>query len=83
MRHSVLPALAAAGLAVATLPAQASVAGQSGSRDSAQQRETARDANAGERRICIRERLSGSHIDRPICKTRAEWEALGVLERGR
>jgi len=35
------------------------------------------DSNADERRICVREQLSGSHLTRRICKTAREWQAAG------
>lgn len=82
MRQPVLLALAAAGLAVATMPAQAANTAQPGNRDTAQASERGR-SEAGERRICVREQLGGSRMTRRVCKTQAEWEALGILERDR
>ncbi len=35
------------------------------------------DQNASERRICVRDSLSGSHITRRVCKTAQEWQAAG------
>ena len=37
-------------------------------------------AGASERKICIREQMTGSRMPRRVCKTRSEWEAAGVTD---
>lgn len=37
---------------------------------------TATDANT---KICVVERVTGSRLDKKICRTKAQWEALGGL----
>lgn len=82
MRRFALLTVAGFGLAVTALPAQAAGSGQTNARE-AQTSSRARADGAEERRICVREQLGGSRVTRSICKTRAEWEALGILERDR
>lgn len=67
-------AIAAAALlaAAAAAPLQAATADQ----QAAQQQ--SRNANA-QRRICAMVEMSGSRVARRVCRTRAEWEALGGL----
>lgn len=82
MRQTVLVTLAAATLVLPALPGQAAGAAQSGAvRNSAASSERPRADNAEERRICVRARFSNSRIARNVCKTRAEWDAQGGLER--
>lgn len=81
MRQFVFAALASA-LVLPALPAQAAVAAQSGAtRGAAAPSERARADDPGERRICVRQRFSNSRITRNICKTQAEWDAQGGLDR--
>ena len=47
---------------------------------SAQQRATARSsAGEGSQRICVRAEITGSRMQRNICRTRAEWDRAGGL----
>ena len=82
MRRFASLTIAGLGLAMSTLPAQAANTSQNNARE-AQAASRARADGAEERRICVREQMGGSRITRSVCKTRAEWEALGILERDR
>lgn len=44
--------------------------------DSTVPQQRARDGNAGERQICVNERLSDSRMRRRICHTAREWQDL-------
>jgi hypothetical protein len=44
--------------------------------NNASQQRAGTDDNAGERRICVTERLSGSRMPRRVCRTAREWRAL-------
>jgi hypothetical protein len=37
------------------------------------------DPNPSERRICVRDSLTGSRMVRRVCKTAQEWEAAGGI----
>lgn len=80
MRQLALITLAGLGLAVAALPAQAANTGQNSARE-AQEPDRTRAEAASERRICVRTRFSNSRMTRNICKTQAEWDAQGGLDR--
>lgn len=65
-------AVAAAALlaAGAAAPLQAATADQQAAQQQSQ------NANS-ERRICVRTEMPSTRVARRICRTRAEWEALG------
>ena len=62
-------ALAAPAAAAATQPAPRAT------RD-APAAEEDRDQRAGERRICVREAITGSRMARTVCRTEREWRLL-------
>ena len=61
-------AVPAAAVTAATTPARPSTASP---------QDRARTEQPSERRICVREALTGSRMVRRICKTEREWEAEG------
>ena len=70
--------LAVTVLAAISLPVGAAQAANNNNNADRAQAEAARsNSNAGERKICVREQLTGSHQTRRICKTEAEWETAG------
>ena len=72
--------LAVTVLAAISLPlgvAQAANTNGNNNAERAQAQAPRSDSNAGEREICVRERLTGSHQTRRICKTEREWQNDG------
>jgi hypothetical protein len=68
---------AAAGLFAAALPAQAANSTTNANRGDATARAPqANGASAADRRICVRETRSESHILRTICHTAREWRNM-------
>lgn len=75
--RNMLIAAAAAALTAAAFPAMAREAGQGDTPDArSTQQQRSRADDAGERRICVNERLSDSRMRRRICRTAREWQDL-------
>jgi len=68
--------IAAACALIAAAPALAQPSSQQPRARAGNATEQAESENAGERRICVTERLSGSRMPRRVCRTAREWQAL-------
>jgi hypothetical protein len=77
MRKIVITSFAA-GLLAAALPAQAANTNGNANRSdaTASEQPQANGAGAADRRICVRDSRSESHIRRTICHTAREWRNL-------
>ncbi len=76
--RKMLISIAVPALVATAFPAAAAQgnAQQPRARGDAAAAQRAEDQSAGERRICVTERLSGSRMPRRVCRTEAEWQAL-------
>lgn len=79
--RKMLISIAAPLLLVAALPAAAQDQNQPRARDN---NEAGQQTNANpERKICVNVELTGSRMNRRICRTAREWEERGGLEAAR
>lgn len=74
--RKMLISIALPALVATAFPAAAQGNAQPRARDDAASAQRSESQNAGERRICVTERLSGSRMPRRVCRTEAEWQAL-------
>lgn len=84
LNHAAIIALTGAMLAGLAAPAVAGTTPDSENRQAAAAQAEARHSGGDDqRRICVRTELTGSRVQRTICKTAAQWEAEGGLPTGR